>query len=300
MVPLPIVPTWSRPTSFLTSSYKQARRISYEQQTKHELRSLVTGEARFAGEAERLDTFLYAYPVVSPVAYGRLVSLDFSLAQQTEGYVCHFDSSQIPGKNAIGAVTRPEEPLLATEEVHYIGQPIAVVVAQDQAAARKAARLVKVVVDPLDPILTLDEAIKHKQYYEKPMTVACGDLKAGFAQSHAVEEGNFASHEQEHSYIETQRAFAMHGEHRQGVKIHCGTQAVTDVQEVVALLLNLPLNAVEVDVARVGGAFGGERARRVPCGLVLLHSPLAKQARTVRSFSIALMILPGRENDIRT
>jgi len=235
------------------------------------LRTLVTGEARFAGEAERLDTFLYAYPVVSPVANGRLVSLDFSLAQQTEGYVCHFDTSQIPGKNAIGAVTRPEEPLLATEEVHYVGQPIAVVVAQDQAAARRAARSVKVVVEPLDPILTLEDAIKHKQYYEDPMTVACGDLKAGFAQAHAVVEGSFASNEQEHSYIETQRAFAMHGEHRQGIKIHCGTQAVTDVQEVVALLLNLPLNAVEVDVARVGGAFGGkERGGTMWAGIAAL------------------------------
>lgn len=235
------------------------------------LRPLVTGEARFAGEAEHLDTFLYAYPVVSPVAHGRLVSLDFSQAKEVEGYVCHFDASEIPGKNGIGAVTRLEEPLLATEEVHYIGQPIAVVVAQNQSAARRAARAVKVLVEPLPAILTVEEAIKQKQYYEDPMTVACGDLKTGFDQSHAVVEGRFASKEQEHSYIETQRAFAMHGEHGQGVKIHCGTQAVTDVQEVVALLLNLPLNAVEVDVVRVGGAFGGkERGGTMWAGIAAL------------------------------
>jgi xanthine dehydrogenase large subunit len=218
-----------------------------------------------------LDTFLYAYPVVSPIAHGRLVSLDFSLAQQIEGYVCHFDASEIPGKNAIGAVTRLEEPLLATEEVHYIGQPIAVVVAQNQTAARKAARAVKVLAEPLPAILAVEEAIKHKEYYEAPMTVSCGDLKAGFTQAHAIVEGSFASKEQEHGYIETQRAFAMHGEHRQGIKIHCGTQAVTDVQEVVALLLNLPLNAVEVDVVRVGGAFGGkERGGTMWAGIAAL------------------------------
>ena len=235
------------------------------------LRPLVTGEARFAGEAERIDSFLHAYPVVSPVAHGRIISLDFSLARQTQGYVCHFDAAGIPGKNAIGAVTRMEEPLLATGEVHYIGQPIAVVVAQNQEAARLAARAVKVVVEPLAPVLSLEEAIEKHQYYEAPMTVACGDLEAGFAQAHAVVQGSFTSKAQEHSYIETQRAFAMHGEHRQGIKIHCGTQAVTDVQEVVALLLGLSVNAVEVDVVRVGGAFGGkERGGTMWAGIAAL------------------------------
>lgn len=235
------------------------------------LRGLVTGEARFAGESENLDTFVYAYPVVSPVARGRLISLDFSQAEQTEGYVYHFDASAIPGKNGIGAVTRLEEPLLATDEVQYIGQPVAVVVAKDPAAARKAARAVKVVVEPLSPTLTVQEAIRDKQYYEEPMTVACGDLGAGFAEAYSIVEGSFESKEQEHSYIETQRAFAMHGEHRQGIRIHCGTQAVTDVQEVVALLLGVPVNAIEVDVVRVGGAFGGkERGGTMWAGIAAL------------------------------
>jgi xanthine dehydrogenase large subunit len=237
----------------------------------HNLRPLVTGEARFSGESEYLSNFIYAYPVVSPVSKGKLVSVDFSPIENLFGVVGHFVASDIPGENAIGATKRVEEPLLAFDTVEYIGQPVGVVLATDAETAMRAARLVSVVVEPQKPILTLGEAILREQYYEAPLTVASGDLQEGFCKSFSVVEGSFASQGQEHAYIETQRAFAMKGEHGVGVKIHCGTQAVTDIQEVVALLLKVPVNRIEVDVDRVGGAFGGkERGGTMWAGIAAL------------------------------
>jgi xanthine dehydrogenase large subunit len=237
----------------------------------HNLRPLVTGEARFSGESEYLANFLYAYPVVSPVPRGKLISVDFSPIENLFGVVGHFVASDIPGENAIGAIKRVEEPLLAFDTVEYIGQPVGVVLATDAETARRAARLVSVVVEPLKPILTLREAILKEQYYEAPLTVASGNLEEGYGKSFSVIEGSFESQGQEHAYIETQRAFAMKGEHGVGVKIHCGTQAVTDIQEVVALLLKVPVNRIEVDVDRVGGAFGGkERGGTMWAGIAAL------------------------------
>ena len=235
------------------------------------LQPLVTGEAKFSGESENLSNFLYAYPVVSPEAKGKLITVDFSPIVDLPGVVGHFVASDIPGQNAIGAIRRVEEPLLAFDTVEYIGQPVGVVLATDAETARKAARLVKVIVAVQDPILSLDQAIGQKSFYEDPLSVTSGNLEEGYLNAYGVLEGTFESQAQEHAYIETQRAFAMKGEHGVGVKIHCGTQAVTDIQEVVALLLGVPVNKIEVDVDRVGGAFGGkERGGTMWAGIAAL------------------------------
>ncbi len=231
----------------------------YDNKRKENIKDLVTGEMQFSGDLINEVDFLYLYPIVSNKASGKIISIDFTKASKSEGYICSYTAEDIPGKNAIGAISREEEPLLAFDEVKYIGQPVGFVVCKSLAQARKAAKLVELNIqgDP-DAILTIEDAINKKSYYEKPMVVSCGNLNKGYTESEFIIEGIFKSGGQEHSYIETQRAFASYTPFKKSVLIHCGTQAITDVQEVVALLLNRSVNDVEVDVYRVGGAFGGK------------------------------------------
>lgn len=249
---------------------------------KINIEALVTGEMQFSGDLGNDVNYLYIYPFVSPVASGTLVSLDFSEAEKVEGYIRPCTEKDIPGVNAIGAISRHEEPLLATRDLNYVGQPIGFIIAKTLAAAKKAARLVHIEIEEnTKAILSIEEAIEQKSYYNKPIVVAAGNLEEGFDGSKHVIEGTFVSGGQEHAYIETQRAFASFSPFKKSILIHCGTQAITDVQEVVALLVGRPTNAVEVNVYRVGGAFGGKErggtmwSAMAALGLVVTGKPCA-------------------------
>lgn len=255
---------------------------------KENIRTLTTGEMQFSGDLINEVNYNYLYPVVSPVASGKLVSIDFSEARKVDGFLCSFTAEDIPGKNAIGAITRTEEPLLAFDNVHYVGQPVGFVICKTENMARIAAKKVVVTVDPdKKALLTIKDAIKKNSFYGDPLIVKNGNYEEAINNSKKIIKGTFTTGGQEHAYIETQRAFASFTPFKKTILIHCGTQAITDVQEVVALLLGKKNNDVEVDVYRVGGAFGGkERGGTMwsamaalglfktgkPCGIILDRS----------------------------
>lgn len=235
------------------------------------LEVLSTGEAKFAGEYMPGMSPYYAYPVVSPIAHGKILSIDAKEALAQEGVIGFYTASDIPGKNSIGAVQRNEEPLLASEYVNYVGQPVGFVLAETRIVAMKASYSVKVKIEELPPILTYDEAVALQSYYSTPLVIASGDVKEGLQKSEYVVEGVFETGAQEHAYIETNRSFALPGDHDTGIKLYCATQGITDVQEVISLLLAIPNHDVEVDVFRVGGGFGGkERGGTMWAGIAAL------------------------------
>ena len=94
----------------------------------------VRGESQFVDDLLVPEGTLYAHVYYSRVAHGKILSIDISAAEATNGVVVVFTSKDIPGENQIGGIV-PDEPLLAEHHVHFIGQPIAVVVA-DRADGR--------------------------------------------------------------------------------------------------------------------------------------------------------------------
>ncbi len=243
------------------------------------LNVLATGEGRFAGETFNQDQLCYVYPVVSPIAKGRLLGIDFSALEGREDILGCYTAKDIPGLNQIGATNRSEEPLMAVDTVEYIGQPVACVVATTWEGAREAARAVVVNCEVLKAITTIEEAIAANSLYDEPLVVSCGDIEIGFEKSTHIVEGVFETCAQEHAYIETNRAFAMPGDHNVGVKIYCATQGISDVQDVVSLLLGVRNSDVEVDVLRVGGGFGGkERGGTMWSGFAALGCVLTNKS----------------------
>ena len=246
------------------------------------LKDLIKGTMPFNGESDCYINYQYIYPIVSPEPKGKILKIDFSPCKELDGYIRGVIASDIPGKNAQGAVRREEEPLLAEDYVNYLGQPVGFVIAESQSAAIDAARkvIVEIEVDD-DYLVDLDKAIEAKNFYEKPMVVACGNSQEALKTSKYVIEGEFSSGGQEHAYLETQRAYASYDTFRQNIKIQCGTQAVSDVQQVAALVLGKKESQIEVDVYRVGGAFGGKErggtswAAMAALGLYLTNKPCA-------------------------
>ena len=97
-----------------------------------------TGQSRFLDDIPEQKGTLHAVVFGSPVAHGRITGVDLAEARQLPGVVGILSAADIPGENQIGGIVQ-DEPLLAEGEVHFVGQPIAVVVADTPRNARRAS-----------------------------------------------------------------------------------------------------------------------------------------------------------------
>jgi xanthine dehydrogenase large subunit len=222
------------------------------------------GTSLFVDDLPEPPGLLHATVVLSEVARGRLLSVDTAAA--AGGAVRVLTAADIPGANQIGGIIA-DEPLLAEGEVRFRGQPVAVVLAESRRAAMAAAALVTVTIEPEEPELDPRRAAARGSLVAPSRTICCGDVDAAFAECAVVVEGTAETGGQEHLYLETQGALAVPLE-RGRVRVFSSTQAPTAVQRVAARVLGVPMNRVEVEVARLGGAFGGKEDQATPWAVI--------------------------------
>ena len=216
----------------------------------------VRGQSLFLDDLLQPKGCLHAAIVPSPVACGELRDVDISQALRMEGVVSVLTADDIPGQNQIGTVIQ-DEPLLAQGEVHFMGQPVALVAARSARLARQAAKAVKPRIDVCKPVFDSREAAALGRFIAPSRTLALGDVdKAWSACAHVV-TGRADSGGQEHLYLEPQGALALPQE-KGGVQLYSSTQSPTAVQRVTASVLGLAMHDVQVEVGRLGGAFGGK------------------------------------------
>lgn len=215
----------------------------------------VRGQSIYVDDLPEYAGTLYGRAFPSPVAHGRIRRLSLGAAEQLEGVVRIFTARDVPGENQVGNIV-PDEPLLAEREVHYLGQPMALIVADSMEAAEQAAELIQVDIEELPAITDAREAFRRGQLLAGSRKFEMGDVEAAFAQCKHVFEGTAHTGGQEHVYLEPQGAYAVPREGK--VFIHSSTQGPTQVQRAAARVLGLSMNQVEVDVARIGGGFGGK------------------------------------------
>jgi len=228
--------------------------------------SHVRGESIYLDDIPVLNGTLYAAVFDSPAAHGKINKLDLDEAKKMNGVVRIFTAKDIPGDNQIGGII-PDEELLATDHVHFCGMPIALVVAETEEAARTAVKKIKVEIDPLPVITDPREAQSKGELIIPPRTFRLGDVDNTWPQCEYIFQGMTESNGQEHLYIETQGAYALPTENN-GIKIYSSTQGPTAVQRTAAKVLNVPMHRIEVDVTRLGGAFGGKEDQATTWGLM--------------------------------
>ncbi|MCR5887077.1 molybdopterin-dependent oxidoreductase [Hymenobacter sp. J193] len=224
----------------------------------------VRGESQYLDDIPVQHGTLYAAVVESPVAHGKLLSIDATAALQLPGVVRVLTAEDIPGENQIGGIV-PDEPLLAEGHVHFRGQPVALVLADSEHAAHAALRHVRVEVSPLPIIVDPREAAAQGELIVPPRTFRIGAVEEAWAGCAHVFEGVAESGGQEHLYIETQGAYAFPTE-MGGVRIVSSTQGPTAVQRHTARVLGVGMHQVEVDVTRLGGGFGGKEDQATTWG----------------------------------
>ena len=231
------------------------------------------GESIYLDDIPLIHGTLFGAAFGSPIAHGHIDSLDLSAAEQCPGVIRIFTHRDITGENQIGGII-PDEPLFAEKHVHFCGMPIAFVVAESESAAHHAVTKIKVDITPLPVTTDPREAQANGELIVPPRTFRLGDTTQAWPQCAHIIEGRTDTNGQEHLYIETQGAYALPLEN-QTLRIYSSTQAPTAVQRAVSKVTGLAMHALDIEVTRLGGGFGGKEDQAngwaALCALACLH-----------------------------
>ena len=248
----------------------------------------VTGAAAYIADLPRRGDELVVGFVPSPCASGRLRGIDLAAARAVPGVVDLATAADLPGAKVWGPIIQ-DEPILAAGEVLYVGQPVVVIAAETEAALHEARRLVRLDIEPTEPILSIERAIELGRFIGPARRISRGDAAAAIAAAPHRLAGVFHSLGQEHLYLEAQAALAYPGEQGQ-IVVHSSTQGPTETQHVVAGALGLGMHEVVCVCKRMGGGFGGKETQ----GVV----PAVMAALVAQRTGRAARIVYAREDDM--
>ena len=259
----------------------------------------VTGTSIYVDDIPVRSGTLYLDVFASPVAHGKVKKVDYSKAERMPGVLRVLTHKDIPGENQIGGIL-PDEPLLAEKEVHFCGQPIALIIAETEYIARQASKLVKIEIEELPVIVDPKEARAKDQLIFPPRTFKIGDTNNTWDSCEYVIEGEADSEGQEHIYIETNGAYAYPSEGEQ-IRVSSSTQGPTAVQRTCARVLGIPMHQIEVDVIRIGGGFGGKEDQATAWGvMVALSAYILKKPVKYVLHRMDDMMMTGKRHPYRS
>lgn len=240
----------------------------------------VSGKSLFVDDLPRVHGELLVGFFGSPVAHGRIKSIDLTEAKTIPGVV-FFTHKDVPGHNKFGPVIH-DEYLLAEDEVQFIGHPIVLVAATDLETIEAAKKKIKVEIEPLPAIFSVDEAIVAGQFIGPWREMKRGDVDEAFANAQHTLEGTIDIGGQEHFYLENQACIVTPGEYGT-VVINSSTQHTTEVQSLVAEVLGVPFNHVTCVCKRMGGGFGGKETQAAQPAMMaaIVASKTGRPARFV-------------------
>jgi xanthine dehydrogenase large subunit len=219
----------------------------------------------------------------SPVAHCKIIEVDISIAAKLPGIEAIYTYKDLPGINKFGPVIQ-DEVLLCEDHCTFIGEPIVVIAGLNREAIELAKRAIVFRFEELPAVLSIAASRKAKSFIDRDYSIVRGNAVDRLASCPHVIEGCFEIGGQDHFYLESQTALVYPGEHGQ-LTVHSGTQAPSEVQQVVAKVLGLQQNQVVVIIKRMGGGFGGKETQAAhPAAMAALVALKTKRpARIVYS-----------------
>jgi xanthine dehydrogenase large subunit len=277
-----------------TAAGAESRALRHESALGH-----ASGEAEYVEDQARRRRMLEIWPVSAPLARARILRRDAAEARSLPGVAAVLMAEDIPGVNDVGALRR-DEILLADREVSFDGQIVALVVGESAESCRRAAERVVVEYEPLEPILTIEDAVARGSFHSEAHTIRRGDCAAALAASPLRLEGEIETGGQEHFSLETHAAWAECGDDGD-VTVVSSTQHPSEIQAVVSHLLAIPRSQVVVHSPRMGGAFGGKETQGNTWGaLVALAAWKTKRPVRVQLDRDLDMRLMGKRHPFHT
>ncbi|MEJ8475922.1 xanthine dehydrogenase molybdopterin binding subunit [Roseibium algae] len=268
--------------------------LNHDSAEKH-----VSGTATYIDDIPEPDGTLHVVPGWARNAVrGRMSSIDLGAVRTAPGVVAVLTAKDIPGINDC-APAMGDDPVLAKDEILFYGQVVFAVVGTTRDAARRAARLAKIEVEPSTPIISAEDAVAADTTVLPDYQFRRGSPETGMTAADTVLSGVLQVGGQEHFYLEGQVAMAI-PEEDGGMLVHSSTQHPTEIQHTVAKVLGIPDALVVAEVRRMGGGFGGKesQANQWACLAALAA------ASTGRTCKIRLdrdddMIMTGKRHDFR-
>lgn len=223
------------------------------------IRYHVSGESVYIHDMSLSESALVGHLVYSTHAHAKIKSLNCFQAKALKGVVAVLTHRDIPGVNQMGPIAK-DEPCLVENVVTFIGAPIALIAAVDIETAYKAAQLIDIEYEDLPAVLSLEEAMENGETFQKARKIERGDWEKELQNAPYQFVGDLHTGGQEHWYLETHTSLAVPKEGKE-IMVYSSSQHPDETQAVVANILGINRNLVEVEVKRMGGAFGGKETQ---------------------------------------
>ncbi len=246
----------------------------------------VTGEFAYASDLFAAG-MLYGHTLRSPWAHARIRSIDIGAALKVQGVHAVLTHDDVPGQKTYG-LEFPDQPVLAVDRVRYFGEPVALVAAEHPEQARRAAELVVVDYEPLEPVTEMERATEGEPLHPPGVTAGHGyreDPRPNVVRHMVVRHGDpdaegevtvtgvYELGIQDQAFLGPESGLAV-PDGEGGVDIYVATQWLHVDRDQVAPCLGLEPEQVRIHLSGVGGAFGGREdlSMQIHGALLALHT----------------------------
>ena len=265
----------------------------------------VTGKGIFADDLY-VEGMLFARALRSKYPHARLKRVDVDRAKTMPGVVTVLTAADIPGRKECG-VHEIDWPVLCYDKVRYVGDAIALVVAESEAAADQAIKLIDVEYEPL-PVVTgpkeahlPDSPVLHEDHPTGNVLahfhLEDGDLAKGFAEADMIVEREYRTQTVEHAFLEPEAGLAV-PEANGRITVYCGGQIPFGDREQIAATLNVPPEKIRVINCLIGGGFGGKEDVSVQIHVALAAWATNRPVKMVWTRKESLITHPKRHATI--
>ncbi|MCX6054607.1 MAG: molybdopterin-dependent oxidoreductase [Chloroflexi bacterium] len=244
--------------------------------------SKVTGEAKYPGDYN-LPEQLYMKVLFSGIPHGIVKKIETKKAEEVPGVVAILTAKDVPN-NEYGLITA-DQPVLCgpgsnrpfADRVRFIGDQVALVIAETEESAEIARKLIKVEFEELEIISNVEKACTEDSFLVHPdrgsntfchYRIRKGDPEKIKEGNNIVVEGVYRTPIQEHAYLQPEAGIGYYDQEGRITVVVAG-QWVHEDQEQIAHALNLPLEKIRVIYPSIGGAFGGREDMSVQIILAL-------------------------------
>ncbi len=245
-------------------------------------RGKVTGETLYPGDVNYTNQ-LYMKILFAGRPHAIVRSIDTSQADALQGVVATFTAKDVP-VNEYGLITN-DQPVLCgpgsskpyTDRVRFIGDQVALVVAETEEIAARGRDLIKVEFEDIPVLTNMEKAMQDDAILLHPdrgSNIFChyrirkGDVEDGFSKADVIIEGEYHTPSQEHAYLQPEAGVGYIDEEGR-VTVQVAGQWTHEDQQQIAHALNLPVEDVRVIYPAIGGAFGGREDMSVQIVLAL-------------------------------
>jgi len=252
---------------------------------RKEGRDKVTGASRYVDDI-RFDGMLHGATVRSSVARGRILKIDFDPRIPWAEFTV-VTASDIPGQNCV-ALLIEDQPCLADTLINHPEEPVVLLAHPDKYLLEEARRAVRIDVEPLAAVFTIDDSLARKQLIWgddnvfKSFCVEKGDVDSIWHAAAFVVEGEYETGAQEQLYIEPQGMIAQ-ANAANGVTVWGSLQCPHYVHKALTRLFALPKDRIRVVQTETGGGFGGkeEYPSMIACHAALLAWKSGKPVKII-------------------